>query len=239
MNLVKRLALVISIVFVGSLALAAAAVAAGGGLTPGVYTFTNKDASAFFGSGKGGPPTQAFSVSVDRGLNTFRPRDPKGPRTVMSNTIVTLSLFDALGNATFGCFIINPADFTVSKNLQTARVHTTVTADEVCPGFGTPVTGKSDPNPIPGGGGTSLPLPIALDVTWTGLGVISTSTDRNTFQCLNYNTQFSSSYQSTNANASGTMSAINGPLDTSSANVSSSDTHANVKGTPAAACFPQ
>ena len=159
----------------------------------------------------------------------------------MSNTIVTLSLFDALGNATFGCFIINPADFTVSKNLQTARVHTTVTADEVCPGFGSPVTGKSDPNPLAGGGGggTGLPLPISLDVTWTGLGVTSTSTDRNTFKCLNYSTQFSGNFRSSDANASGTMSAINGTVNTSSGVVSSSDMHANIKGTPAAACFPQ
>ena len=241
MNLVKRLALVISIVFVGSLVLAAAAVAGVGGLSPGAYTFTNKDATAFFGSGKGGPPGQAFTLSVDRGLNTFRPRDPKGPRTVVNSTIVNIGLFDDLGNVTYGCFMINPSDFTVSKNLQAARVHTTLTADEVCPGFGTPVTGKSDPSPLTGGGGggTGLPLPISLDVTWTGLGVISNATDRNTFQCLDYKTQFTSSYQSTNANASGAMSAINGPLDTSSANVSSSDTHANIKGTPAAACFPQ
>jgi hypothetical protein len=242
MNLIKRLALVVSIVFCGSLALAAAVVAAGGGglLGPGVYTFTNVDASATFGAAKGGPPGQAFNLSVDRGLNIFRPRDPNGPRTVMNSTIVTIGLSDDLGNVTFGCFMIKPADFTVSKNLQTARVHTTLTADEVCPGFGAPVTGRSDPNPLAGGGGgTALPLPISLDVTWTGLGVTSTATDHNTFQCLGYSTQFTSSYHASDANASGTMSAIAGPVDTSLAVVSSSDTHANVKGTPAAACFPQ
>ena len=243
MNLVKRLALVVSIVFCGSLALAAAVVAAGGGggLGPGLYTFTNVDASATFGAAKGGPPGQAFSLSVDRGLNIFRPRDPNGQRTIMNSTIVTVGLSDDLGNVTFGCFVINPADFTVSKNLQTARVHTTLTAGEVCPGFGAPVTGRSDPNALAGGGGggTALPLPISLDVTWAGLGVTSTATDHNTFQCLNYNTQFNSSYHSSDANASGTMSAIAGPVDTSMAVVSSSDTHANIKGTPAAACFPQ
>src|ERR1700693_1037882 len=47
MSMIRRIALVVSIVFGGSLALAAAVAAAGGGgggLDPGVYTFDNKDA---------------------------------------------------------------------------------------------------------------------------------------------------------------------------------------------------
>lgn len=240
---IRRLALVVSIVFGGSLALAAAVVAAGGGaggLGPGIYSFTNKDAFAIVGSLPAGPPSQGFSVSVDQGLNTFRPKNHKGPRTVMNSTIVSLSLFDGTGNNSFGCFLINPADFTVSKDLQTARVQTTLTADELCPGFGSPVTGKGGATPLAGGGGGGgpLPLPISLDVTWTGLGVTSTGTDRNTFDCLDYNTHFTSSFKSSNANASGTMSAISGSFDTSLAVVSSSDTRATIKGTPQPACFP-
>lgn len=243
MSLVRRLALVVSIALVGSLALAAAVGAAGGpgGLGPGAYTFTNKDAGATFGTLRGGPPgQQGFSVSVDRGLNSFRPRDPKGQRTIMNSTIVSLSMFDDAGNSTFGCFLINPSDFTISNDLQKARVHTTLTSDEVCPGFGAPVTApQSGISPLPGGGGIGLPLPISLDVTWSGLGVTSTSTDRSTFQCLDYNTQFNSSYRSSNANASGTMSAIGGSVNTSLAAVSSSDTHATVKNAPQPSCFPQ
>jgi hypothetical protein len=243
MTLVRRLALVVSMVFGGSLALAAVVAAAGGGggLGPGVYSFTSKDVNATFGTLRGGPPSQGFSVSVDQGLNSFRPKDPKGPRTVMNGTIVSLSLFDDAGNFSYGCFMINPSDFTVSKDLQTARVHTTLTADEICPGFGAPVAGQTGASPFAGGGGggTDLPLPIVLDITWTGLGVTSTGTDRNTFQCLDYNTQFSSVYHSSNANASGIMSAIAGPSDTSLAVVSSSSTQAAVKGTPQPTCFPQ
>jgi hypothetical protein len=244
MILLKKLALVVSIVFCGSLVLAAAAFAAvgggGGGLSPGSYTFTNKDASAYFGTLKGGPPGQGFMVSVDQGLNSFRPKDPKGPRTVMNSTIVSLILFDDVGNSTYGCFIINPADFTASKDLQTARVHTTLTTGEVCPGFGVPVSGTDSTGPFAfGGGGTGLPLPISLDVTWTGLGVTSTGSDRNTFQCLDYSTQFTSTYNSSNANAAGTMSAIAGSFNTQSAVVTSSAAHATVKGAIQPACFPQ
>lgn len=240
MVLVRKLALVLSIVFCGSLALAAAVVAAGGGLGPGVYAFSSKDATATFGTLNGGPPSQGFSVSVDRGLNSFRPKDPKGPRTVINNTIVSLSLFDDSGNYSYECFMINPADFTVSRDLQTARVHTTLTADEICPGFGAPVTDKGvSPFAGGGGGGTDLPLPISLDITWTGMGVTSAGSDRSTFQCLAYNTQFNTVFNSSNASASGTMSAIAGSFDTQLAAVSSYDTKATIKGIPAPACFPQ
>ncbi|MDQ6879682.1 MAG: hypothetical protein M3082_18675 [Candidatus Dormibacteraeota bacterium] len=240
---VRRIALVVSIVFCGSLAMAAAVVAAGGGggLAPGVYRFTNTDATATFGIPKGSPPgQQGFSVIVDRGLNSFRPRDPNGPRTVMKNTIISLSLFDSAGTVTFGCFIINPSDFTVSGDLQTARVHTTLTAAEVCPGFGAPVTSQASLSLLAGGGGggNALPLPISLDVTWSGLGVTSTATDRNTFKCLAYSTEFTSLYHSSDANASGTISAITGSFNTPLAVVSSSDTHATVKEVPQPACYP-
>jgi hypothetical protein len=234
MPILRRLALVVSIVFCGSLALAAAVAAAGGGgLDPGVYNFTNKDATATFGAGQ---PT--FSVSVDRGWNSFRPTDPRGPRVVIKNTIVALSLFDAAGNVTYGCFIVKPSDFTISDDLQSARVHTTLTADESCPGYGAPFTGQKEVNQYAGGPGT-LPLPISLDVTWTGLGVIATGTDYNTFRCLDYKTVFTSLFHSSNAKASGTMSAIDGSFDTSFAVVSSSAIHATVKHRAQPSCLPQ
>jgi len=245
MTLVKKLALVVSIVFGASLAVAAAVVAAGpGGLGTGTYAFTNKEAGATFGTPKGGPASQqGFSVMVDRGLNSFRPKDPKAPRTVANDTIVSLVIFDDAGNATFGCFIINPADFTVGKDLQSAKLHTTLTADEVCPGFGSPVNGTKAATPFAGagggGGGAGLPLPISLDIAWHGMGVTVTGTDRSTTQCLDYSTQFSSSYRSSSANASGTISAIGGSFDTPLADVTSSDVKATIKGTPQPACFPQ
>jgi hypothetical protein len=243
MTLLRRLVFVVSIVLAASFGLAAAVIAAGGGgggLGAGVYTYSNKDASATFGTSNGGPPTQGFSVSVDQGLNSFRPKKHKDPPTVMNSTMVNLFTFDDLGNGTYGCFIVNPSDFTISNDLQTARLHTTLTADEVCPGYGTPVKGIEGAAPFAGGGGgTGLPLPISVDVTWTGLGVTSTGSDRNTFQCLDYSTQFNSSYHSSNANASGTMSALSGSFTTPSAVVSSSTTKATVKGTLQTACFPQ
>jgi hypothetical protein len=241
MTLLKKLALVVSIVFGASLAVAAAVVAAGpGGLGTGTYSFTSKEAGATFGTPKGGPASQqGFSVMVDRGLNSFRPKDPKAPRTVVSDTIVSVVIFDDAGDATFGCFIVNPANFTVSKDLQSARLRTTLTTDEVCPGFGSPVNGANSVTPFAISGGGGLPLPISLDIAWTGMGVTVIGTDRSTTQCLDYSTQFNSSYQSSSANASGTISAIGGSFDTPLADVTSSDVKATIKGTPQPACFPQ
>jgi len=243
MILVKKLAAVVSVVFGSSLALAAVALAAGGpgGLGPGVYTFNDKEAVATFGTLKGGPPgQQGFSVIVDKGLNSFRPKGPDASRTVTNSTIVSLIIFDDAGSATYGCFLINPADFSVSKDLQTANLQTTLTTNEVCPGYGSPVT-KSGATPLAGvgGGGADLPLPITLNLAWTGMGVTSSGVDHSTSRCLDYSTDFQSSYRSSNASATGTISVLGGSFQTQLASVVSSDVRATIKGVPQAACFPQ
>ncbi len=244
MSLIRRLALVLPIVFGGSLVLAAAAIAAGGGggLAPGAYTFSNKSATATFGTLKGGPPgQQGFSVFVDQGLNSFRPKDPNAPRTVVNDTIVNLTVFDDLGNSTFGCFVLNnPSDFTIGRDLQTASLHTTLNAGEVCPGVGAPVAGKSGVSPLAGGGpgGGALPLPITLAISWTGVGVTTTGTDRSTSQCQDYSTVFNSNLGFSNANATGTISVIAGSFSTPLGVVSSTNTRATIKGIPQPDCFP-
>src|SRR5260370_23253062 len=91
--IVRRFALVLSIVFCGSLALAAAAVAAGG-MGPGKYTFHSSSANAFFGMGKkGGPPSASWSVNLNHGLNSFKPTQPTGPLIVKNITIASLPPF--------------------------------------------------------------------------------------------------------------------------------------------------
>src|SRR5256885_4917980 len=107
-----RLALVFAIVFCGSLALAAAAMAAGG-FGPGNYAFASRSADAFFGMGsKGGPPGPSWSVTVNQGLNSFRPRHPNGPPFVDNSTVVYVNAFDASGNGGYGCFIVPDGSFT-------------------------------------------------------------------------------------------------------------------------------
>jgi hypothetical protein len=230
-SLLRRFALVVSVAFCGSLALAAAAVAAGGALVPGEYTYTSHSASATMGGGK--YATQGLNVYVNRGLNSFQPED--GIATVTSSTIVNVFMFSQAGSA-YGCFVIDPADFTVSRNLQSAALHTTLAADKACPGVGAPVTGKTDVSSKPGGGG-GLPLPITIDLTWNGLGVTATSRDRSNFECLDYSTQSTYVTHSSGAVAKGTVSALSGPFNSDRAGVSSTDSHVEISGTPNPACF--
>jgi hypothetical protein len=235
--IVRRLALVFSIAVVGSLVAAAVAVAAGGGLGPGKYTFSSTSANAFFGGGaKGGPPAPTFVVSVNQGLNSFQPMHPKGPRVVMNSTMVFLTEFDSTGVGGSGCFVIPASDFTVAKNLQSAALHATLTADEACPGYGTPVGAGKNVIAYAGGGG-GLVLPITVDVSWTGNGVISTFEDRSSFQCLAYSEDGTSSNSDSSGSASGATSALSGQFTSVSADVSSSDSRLDIKGTSQPPCF--
>src|SRR5437868_547887 len=149
--IVRRLVLILSIVFCGSLALAAGAVAAGsggGGLPPGDYSFTGNSASALFGALKGGPPQPTISIFVNRGLNSFQPDGKKVRPTVMQSTIVQYAEFDPDGGGASLCFLIADGDFTVSNHLQNASLHTWLTANNTCPGAGTPVGGAPQPGAI-------------------------------------------------------------------------------------------
>jgi hypothetical protein len=234
-SLLRRFALVVSIAICGSLALATAVGAAGGGkLVPGEYVFTSISASATMGSGKlGAPSTQGVNVYVNRGLNSFQPEDGIG--TVTNSTMVNVVTFSPTGGA-YGCFVIDPSEFTVSKNLQSASLHTTLTAANACPGVGAPVTGKTDVAPKAGGGG-GLPLPMTIDLTWNGFGVTSTTRDRSSFECLDYSTQSTLVAHSAGAVATGAVSIVSGPFRSDAAGVSSTDSHLEINGTPNPACF--
>lgn len=236
--IIRRLALIASIAFCGSLALAAGASAAkGGGLGPGDYTFTSTTANAFFGGGKGLTPQPSFSIFVSRGLNSFQPEKHDGGATVMESTMVQYTEFDATGVGGFSCFIIPDKDFSAAKNLQSASLHTTLTVDNMCPGVGKPVAAGKDVAPLKGSGG-GLNLPIKVDVTWSGVGVTTTLRDRFSFTCLRHvENGTNNSRDSIGGSASGTTSSLIGPFTTLSADVSHQDSHLEVIGNAQPPCF--
>ncbi len=233
--LIRRLALVVSIVFCGSLALAAAAVAAGG-LGPGKFTFDSSAANAFFGMGKkGGPPAPSWQVSVNQGLNSFKPTDPPEPRIVINSSMVFLAEFDATGNGGFGCFVVPNADFTVGRDLQSAALHTRLTAAEACPGFATPVGGSEDV--VFAGGNGGLVLPITVDVTWTAMGAVTTFNQTFSVQCLDFKVDGNSTNLATGAGATGTISALPGQFNSGFADVKTSVGKLDISGTLETACL--
>lgn len=231
---IRRLALVFAIVFCVSLALAAAAVASGG-MGPGKYAFNSSSAKAFFGMGKkGGPPSASWSVNVNQGLNSFKPTQPNGPRIVNHSTMVFVTEFDALGNGGFGCFVVPDEDFTVSRDVQSAALDTTLTADEACPGFGTPIGGDKDV--VFAGGSRGLVLPVTVDVTWSATGAVTTFQNSFSLACLDFSVDGNSTNQSTTAGATGAISALSGQFNSEFAAVQTAAGKLDIRGTPQAAC---
>ncbi|HKV88687.1 MAG TPA: hypothetical protein VJT78_11890 [Candidatus Dormibacteraeota bacterium] len=235
---VRRLILAFSIVLCGSLALAAAALAAGSGFGPGKSTFSSTGANASFGVPKGaqGP---FVTVSVNQGYNSFKPMHPAGPRTVVYSTMVQYSEFDpTTGVGGFGCFVVPAGDFTVSKDLQGATLNATLTADEQCPGFGTPVGQVTNPTAFAGGGGGGgLNLPITVNLSWSGSGAVSTFQDRSGFSCLGFDQDTTSKYLDSLAVAQGTISSQTGRLSSDYADVNSSAGTMVISGSPSPLCF--
>ncbi len=237
--IVRRLVLLVSIAFCGSLALAAGAVAAGGGgLAPGQYTFNDVSANAFFG-GKGGPPAPTFSIFVNRGLNSFEPSDGhgEGQGTVTQSTMVQLQETDASGFSSFGCFVIPDGDFVVAGNLQSASLHTTLTATDICPGAGSPVGGAPQPGPKAATGGGGLTLPISVNLKWSGANVISTSHDRFSMRCLDLTETGANTFRdSLGGSASGSIDTSTG-LSSQSADVSAQTGSLDIQGAAQPPCF--
>jgi hypothetical protein len=240
-SLIRRVSLVISIVFCGSLAAAAAAVAAGGGggLSPGDYRFVNTTAAAQFGFPNDPTQTNGFDVFVSQGLNSFElDQGNNDNNPVISNsTLVQLQVFGVKGSGFF-CFVLNnQSDFKVSKDLKSASLHTNLTADEMCK-TGAPVTGKAAGlAPFAGGGGPGLQPPFQIDVTWTGTGVTGSGKDHNTFKCGSYSTQGTTVTKTAGENASGTISVLGGSFAASTAGIIFNDTQMSISGFPAQGCF--
>jgi hypothetical protein len=237
MVLLRRLTLVASIVFCGSMALAAAGFASASTQPSSETTFNSLSAQATVGAK--GQPTAGFFLFVSRSTTTFDQGDSKSTGKVVPTTQVFLSLNGPTPTA--GCFEIPGADFTINKNLQSASLKVTLDKNsKPCPGKGMPAAA---PGAKPLGGGPPpppgpLPLPITLSVTWTGNGVVGTSRNSNSFECLDYSQSFSGTTRSSIAGASGTNSAEDPAAFTTVFGVITSDqSRSEVSGTPPQNCF--
>lgn len=192
----RRLSLAICIVVTSSLVLAASSQAAGtpvmggrggGGFPPaGNYTSTTVRASFFLSSD---PFQPNLNIFVSGGPSVSKPLG--GPTTTTDDLMLSFNIENVQGVSGNGCvFLTNPADFTVSSDLQTAKLHTRIT----------------DSNP--GCGGVNgLQLPLTFDVTWTGSGPIENSHGVTQFGCTGYTLETQTS--DTSNNADGTVSIQN------------------------------
>jgi hypothetical protein len=201
---IRRFALLVSIVLTGSLAFAASSQAAGpppgkgGGFLPaGNYVFTAQRASYNLFSND--PSQPQIGLFVSGGPSVSRPLG--GPATTTNMVTMFFNIFSYSGVSGGGCVILtNPADFSISSDLHTAALHTTVTdGTQLC------------------GGPLNLPLPIQIDVTWSGVGPIETSNDAGTFACSGYTSESHTTDTSNNANANLSISSLAGSFPTTAA----------------------
>lgn len=228
MTVLRRLAFAASIVLCALLAVTAAGSAAGiataaggkGGapLPPGEYRFQTTRANAHL-QGSLGTAVDVFAV---RNLNVFAP--DAGPRSVTDETDVFVQT-PSHGSFASACFVISASDLSVSKDLQTAALHTKLTS-------ATPSCYPGTPN---------VPLPLNLDVTWKGIGVVTTGQDRNSSRCQDYKTDTTLNSLDGNATASATVGGLSGSGSTDSFSGAPGSTHTSdstqdVKGVPTPAC---
>jgi hypothetical protein len=227
MALLRRLALAVSMVLCCSFAFATASMAAGPGGPPGppppppagIYHTATLRAHYSLNLNKGG---QFPSISITVMRTTQESKPLGGPSTVTTETDLNFFVFDGT-TPNSGCFILTaPGDFTVSKDLKTAALKTTIPGANV--DCGSPST---------------LPPGLVIDVAWTGTDAIATSRDSNRFDCLTYRSETTTTDGSNNASAVATMTPLlAGPFAADQAGFGSGDQRIHAQGTFQPSCPP-
>jgi hypothetical protein len=184
--------------------------------------------------GKGGERGASWTVQVNQGLNSVKQARKPGPPFVQRSTIVYVSEFDAAGNGGYGCFMVPDSAFTLSSDLEAASLHAVLTDDEICGGYAKPV--NSNDNGAYAGGESGLTLPITVDVTWSATSAKSTYKNVFMFRCLNYGEDGNGTFQTVNASAFGTISALTGSFTSEYADATSGSNVMNIRGIVPDAC---
>jgi hypothetical protein len=191
----------------------------GGGLLP-AGNYHNTTVFANYSFAAKGPQ---LSVNV---TDTTTIADPRvGPATSQHEIDVSVQACDSSGVCGGGCFIPDGADdWTFSANLSRASLKTTVT-DRTLPCQGMPVAG--------------LTRPFTVNVTWTAVGQSSETSNLGNYACSGYESQtLTTTGGSTATNASATTSLFSGTFPVSGANLSSFEQRIHAQGTPLDSCTP-
>jgi len=191
MGLLRRFSLSLGVAVALVSCVAVASVAAAGGFGSGAGRFTFTDTSAF--ASYFNPNDQSSTnISVDRSLYMTRAR-AGGPTSTQQMTVLSLSVYvpdptDPSLPPVFaadGCFVIPDADFTVSRDVQSASLDATVDESNICPGFIVPING-AEPAKGGGGGGGGFTFPLTVTASWTGSGATGVQDDQGSFRCLSF-----------------------------------------------------
>ena len=171
----------LSLVGVGGVALAA-----GGGFgSPGTTRFSDVSATALLMDSTG----TELSISVDRGMQTFKLRGVAGPPVMVGpETVLNFSGFNPDGTFINGCVVIPDSAFQVATGLATATLHVDPSVEVQCPGQQIPDGAGGRPGvgnvvPYAGGGGGGGGMTITANLTWTSNGAVSTFSFADSMKC--------------------------------------------------------
>ncbi len=164
------------------------AIAGGAGPPPaGDYTSTLVTADFFIQNPGDFQPS--LEVSVFENVQQSNPKVGSPSSTAQFQVSINST---AGGNFEFGCFSLDPSEFS-NNGVQGATLNTTFTADS--------------PQCFPGGQVT-LPLPLAVNIVWTGSGPIATTHTLGDLTCLTYRNQGSGMTQTNNENVTASISPL-------------------------------
>jgi hypothetical protein len=192
----------------------------GGGLLP-AGSYHNTTVFANYSFAAKGPQ---LSVNVTDTTNIADPR--VGPATSQHEVDVNFHACGPTpGTCGGGCFIPDGAhDWTFSANLSRASLKTRVT-DSTLPCQGMPVTG--------------LTRPFTVNVTWTAVGQSSETSNLGNYACSGYESQtLTTTNGGTATNATATTSLFPGTFPVTGANLSSFEQRIHAQGTPLDSCTP-
>src|SRR6266849_1214079 len=192
MTVIRRL-LPVAAAALCSIALAGSALAQGFGPPPGhsQVSSTNAFADLFDSTG----PIHA-NLSVDRGIQTFKAKQASGPPVVMGPATMLNLEVDVPNGFAFGCWIIPDSAFSVSGDLSSASLTTTVTPGvNECPGPPLSAATGARPGlealslqPLQEGppAGFGFIGPVQITVTWSFLGAVSKSRFTSNASCAGF-----------------------------------------------------
>jgi hypothetical protein len=239
MTLLRRLAIVVSLVMCGLLAFAATTLAfdlgaahgvpigakggGGGGifLPAGNYHDTSVNAGFFDFS----DPSIQMTVSVSNNTNVANPLVGPSTSTHEVDVFFNACSFGKGGLCGGGCFIPDGAsDFTVSSNLSSAVLKTTVTA----------TTASCQNNPVSG-----FTFPFTLTINWSGGASSGTFTNNGRYSCAGYMSQtMTTTASGSNIMATASASFLDTPLGPIDANLNSFDHRIHAEGAAPDSCVP-
>ena len=230
-----------------SIALAGSAVAGGGWPpAPGTYKMTDTSATAdlvgattivcYPEKGCFPEPSEFASVSVDRGLHTFKPKGG-APLVQQSGTMLNFYFSTVSGTNVSGCWMIADGDFTVASDLSSASLSTTVQGESNCPGAPLAVSSTNVVTGKGGVGGGGTTGPITLNLSWTYNGVVSHVHDDGMLTCGTFKTSAKQDSDHASATSQGAITGASATLTSQYAYIDNSSNNQVVKGAPVDACF--